>query len=439
LLGDWTARCSIALSGDLRLDNNVMSHGFKVRTPWIEREPLPGPPSNLAAKDGAWLAYDSASGLVYAGKGNKSSDFYSYNNATNGWASLRAIPPGLEAKLPRQGACGTSDGSGHIYMAKGNNTLGFWRYTIATDSWQQLADVPAGGSRRRIKAGSCAAYVRIGDSGFVYLLKGPTCEFHRFNVATGTWQTLASAPAGSYSKWYDGSFLVFDGDQTIYAHKARYHELWAYDVTTATWSSTQLSGMPFVGRDAINRRSAGGGCGAWFEDGIFALKGGSTGEFWRYDATGDTWTEFNQLPPLGSYGRARKISAGGSMVIVDGRLFALKGNQTREFWRDSLPSLEALRIPREGVMAARTGLGDWQLAISPNPLASGFAVVRCNLPKGGSVSLEIFDASGRRVHSSLGIRTSEFRLDLRSMPAGVYLVRVTTDNFSTTRKLVVQR
>jgi hypothetical protein len=325
-------------------------------------------------------------------------------------------------------------------MAKGNNTLGFWRYTIATDSWLQLADVPAGGSGRRLKAGSSVAYVRIGDSGFVYLLKGPTCEFYRFNVATGTWQTLASAPAGSYAKWYDGSFLVFDGDQTIYAHKARYHELWAYDVTTATWSSTQLSGMPFVGRDASSRKSGGGGSGAWFEDGVYALKGGSTSEFWRYDATGDTWTEFNQLPPLGSYGRARKISAGGSMVSVDGTLFALKGNQTREFWRYSLASLKALQILREGVMAVQTPLGSGRLTIGPSPLVGGLVHLEVGKVSSRSATVRLYDASGRTVavwNALLQNGTAD--LDVRHLTAGVYVVRVETDGCYATQKLVVER
>jgi hypothetical protein len=440
LLGDWTARCSTALSGDLRLDNNVMSRGFKVRLPWVEREPLPGPPSYLAAKDGAWLAYDSGSGLVFAAKGNQSSDFYSYNNTTNGWASLRAIPLGLEAKLPRQGACGTSDGSGHIYTAKGNNTLGFWRYTIATDSWLQLADVPAGASYRRLKAGSGAVHVRIGDSGFVYLLKGPTCEFYRFNVATGTWQTLASAPTGSYAKWYDGSFLVFDGNHTIYAHKARYHELWAYNITTATWSSTQLRGMPFVGRDAVSRKSGGGGSGAWFEGGIYALKGGSTGEFWRYDATGDTWTEFNQLPPLGSTGRVRKVSVGGSMVNVNGTLFALKGNSTSEFWRDAPGSFKALQILREGVMAAQTTLGSGPLTIGPSPLVGGLVHLDVGKASTRSATVRLYDASGRSVAVWTPVlKNGAADLNVGHLTAGVYVVRVETDGYSVTRKLVVER
>jgi outer membrane protein assembly factor BamB len=446
--GDWTARCSVALTGDAHLDNNVLTGGFAVRSPWVEVKPMPGPPSDRTVKDGAWLAYDAGSGLIYAGKGNKSSDFYSYDITDNDWVSLRAIPLGLEAKLPRQGACGVADDSGYIYMAKGNNTLGFWRYDIATDSWLQLADVPVGG-HRRVKAGSGAVYVQIGDSGFVYLLKGPTCEFYRFNVAAGTWETMQSAPAGSHSKWYDGSFLVFDGDHVIYAHKARYHELWAYDVLTATWSSTQRKGMPFVGRDARSRRSRGGGSGAWFWGGIYALKGGSTSEFWRYAATADTWAEFNELPSMGSSGN-QKVSAGGCMVSFDGTLFALKGNQTNEFWRCAQESLNARQPSREGVMAAQAfdiRHSAFDVRLSPNPLASGFAVLRYSLPhcrtgaaeaKDGSATLEVFNASGRLVQSPIGIRNSSFRLDLRSMPAGVYLVKVTTEGFSTTQKLVVE-
>jgi hypothetical protein len=423
----------------MRLDNNVMTGGFKIRPPWVERKPVPEPPSYRPVKDGAWLAYDAGSGLVYAGKGNNSSDFSSYNIPDNEWDSLRAIPLGLEAKLPRQGACGVGDGSGHIYMAKGNNTLGFWRYDIATDSWLQLANVPIGGSQRRVKAGSGATYVQIGDSGFVYLLKGPTCEFYRFNVATGTWATMQSAPAGSHSKWYDGSFLTFDGDHAIYAHKARYHELWAYDVSTATWSSTQRNGMPFVGRDASSRKSRGGGSGAWFDGGIYALKGGSTGEFWRYDATADTWTEFNQLPPIGSSGN-HKVSTGGCMVSVDGTLFALKGNQTTEFWRYALGSFKALQTSREGVMAAQATLGDWHLAISPNPLASGFAVLRYSLPKVGLATLSVFDVTGRTMltQTLAAGRTGTASLDLRKLGAGVYVVKVAAEGFSTTQKLVVE-
>ena len=438
LLGDWTAKCSTALSGDAHPANNVLAVGFATRSQWVENKDMPLPPSNRPVKDGAWLAYDAASGRIYAGKGNKSSDFYSYSIPANDWAPLRPIPLGLEAKLPRYGACGVADGSRYIYTAKGNNSLGFWRYDIATDSWLQLANVPAGG-HRKVRAGSAMAYVQIGDSGYVYLLKGPTTEFYRFNVKAWTWETMQSATPGTHAKWPGGSFLVFDGNRTIYAHKARYHELWAYDVPTGAWSGTRLNGMPFVGRAARTRRSRDGAAGAWFEGGIYALKGGNSSEFWRYDATANTWAEFDSLPPLGVSGRGRRVYGGGSMVNVDGTLFALKGNKTNELWRYALGSANAPQPTREGVMSAQTTLGAGQLTINPNPLASGFAVLRYSLPKGGSATVEVFNASGRLVQSSCGIRNASFRLDLRSMPAGVYLVRVETGGCSATQKLVVER
>jgi hypothetical protein len=94
-------------------------------------------------------------------------------------------------------------------------------------------------------------------------------------------------------------------------------------------------------------------------------------------------------------------------------------------------------------MAERTAISDWQLAISPNPVASGFATVSLTRPPEhsgtGALRLSIYNATGRLVHSSFAPRTSSFRLDLRSMPAGVYLVKVEVDDFSATQRLVVQK
>jgi Secretion system C-terminal sorting domain len=85
-------------------------------------------------------------------------------------------------------------------------------------------------------------------------------------------------------------------------------------------------------------------------------------------------------------------------------------------------------------------LGGWQLALSPNPMSSGFARLHYSLPRAGMATLNLFDVAGRTVLSrtlTLG-RSGTANLDLRRLKAGVYVVKVTTEGFSTTQKLVAE-
>jgi len=76
-------------------------------------------------------------------------------------------------------------------------------------------------------------------------------------------------------------------------------------------------------------------------------------------------------------------------------------------------------------------------SVSPNPCRASGAV-RLNIePLDRPATLRIFDASGRLLHTIFGIRTSPFRLDLRSMPAGVYVLRLDSENRLETARLVV--
>ena len=90
-------------------------------------------------------------------------------------------------------------------------------------------------------------------------------------------------------------------------------------------------------------------------------------------------------------------------------------------------------------MAERTPIGEWQLAINPNPVVSGVATVRLSTPLSGPASLRIYDATGRCVQSTTCILKSGMPLDLRSMAAGVYLVKVEAGDHTATQRLVVER
>ena len=99
-----------------------------------------------------------------------------------------------------------------------------------------------------------------------------------------------------------------------------------------------------------------------------------------------------------------------------------------------------LTVGRDGVVARDAATGRSYFQISPNPLG-GFATMRYVLSKAGLATLDVFDVMGRAVLTqtlSTG-RTGTASMDLRKLEVGVYIVRVTTNGFNTTQKLVVER
>ncbi|MEO0074147.1 MAG: T9SS type A sorting domain-containing protein, partial [candidate division WOR-3 bacterium] len=449
--GIWSVRCSTWCQGDTNPANDVITSTFRVRLPvlaggWFEM--APAPPGAKAFKDGGWLAIED--GIIYAAKGNKSGEFYSFDPlaGSNGvWTTLASIPNGTEAKPPYKGAVGVAAGK-YIYATKGNNTLGFWRYNIDSAAWQQMPDVPLGASGKRVKGGTDMVYVQgTGhDTGYVYLLKGINQEFFRFNTATGTWDTsLPPAPAGAKPKWDKGSWLALQRNPghsiyRIYAHKAKYHELWVFDHVTRTWSASPLPGMPLVGMMGKSKKSKDGGCGAWYDNGIYALKGGNTQEFWYFDVPTSSWQELDTMPSVGSTAKKKRVKAGADIVAYgDGTFYALKGNKTLELWRYRLAAaLAGQTLPeRSGVMAEPARLTRPEFNVmSP---ARGRTVISYVLPQASAASVTVFDVAGRTVvRQVLTGRSGRVTLELGSLSAGVYLVRCDGAGFTATRKLVVE-
>ena len=440
--GGHAAAAFATLAGDLVPGNDTAVAACAVLPPvvqpWTEDEPLPGMPSDRAVKDGAWLSYGSGTGLVYAAKGNKSNDFYSYNPRSRTWLILNALPMG-DGKFASKGARGVSDGNRYVYAAKGNNTREFYRYDVATDSWARRTDVPLGSTGKAIKGGTDMAFV---PPNYVYLLKGYKNEFWRYDATADSWQSL---PDAAPLKWNNGSWLVYDGAAKLYAHKAKYHEFRTFDLLSQTWDTAPYpTGMPFLNSQFRSKKSKDGGCADRYLGGIYALKGGNTQEFWRYDIARDSWAELETMPAYGSTGRPRKVKNGGDITSDgNGLFFAFKGNKTNEFWKYTvLPTEPTMSRHREGVLAQSTGNLTTAFRIAPNPLRAGFATITISgqvlKRSNGPVVLTVYDASGRLVrHWSLGISNPSTALDLRAMPAGVYVVTVQSAGTRATGKLVV--
>ena len=391
--------------------------------------------------DGGWLAYDANRARVYAARGNKRSDFYEYDPAQDSWIALSPWPAGAEGRSPGRGSAGCADGSGNIYATKGHNTRGFYKYLAATDSWTQLTDVPLGITNKKVTGGTDLVYVPgvIPDSDYVYLLKGYKNEFWRYNPVRDSWYSLADAPAARYDR---GSWLALDYPSgTVYAHQAKYHVFYPYDLGAQTWGAV-LVGMPFVGGSGRSKKSKDGGSAAWFDNNIYALKGGNTQEFWRFTPSSGAWVELETIPQMGTAGKNKKVKTGGDITATENGLCALKGNKTDELWQYT-PWRGFTSWPgREGTMGGPSPLRDARMAICPNPLRQGFVTISVTGLKrsSGPVTVGVYNAAGRLVrHWLLPTGHRSLALDFGSMSTGVYLVKLGSHGLAATQKLVVQR
>jgi hypothetical protein len=435
--GSFVGRCSVALAGDQQPANNVATRPVQVlgqpyHPGWYEDAMLPS--AGRPPKDGAWLVCDTAARRVYAAAGNKTSDCFVYAIDGDFWQSIAPLPVG-GGRLPKKGAAATLAPGGQIYATKGNNTQEFYRFD--GDLWRAESLVPLGPTGKKVKGGTDLVYVDMVDSGFVYLLKGYKSEFWRYQTDRRQWEQLASAPA---ERWKPGSWLAYDGGQFIYAHQAKEHGFFRFNVALGAWEANPLPGMPRVGMMGRTKKSKDGGAGDFLGGYIYALKGGNTQEFWRY-TIGDSsgyWTELETIPAYGRSSTKRKrVKGGGSLAAGDGILYALKGNKSFEFWQYTPHALFAAGPARDGVQAAggdRPAAG--LITISPNPASGRVLVSSSLLPATGDLS--IYDAAGRLVLVS-GLGRAATELDLRRLATGVYLVRLRVGDQRATRKLVIDR
>ncbi|MBN2537759.1 T9SS type A sorting domain-containing protein [candidate division WOR-3 bacterium] len=441
--GSYTARCSTLLETDPVPANDWREARVDVRQQviqgWRELDSLPG---GSRVKDGGALALlpVTPSGRVYALRGNKTNDFLCYDIGA-GWQSLPPVPG--EEPVRKGGAmCG--DGESRLYVTKGNNTLEFYRYDAGDSGWSALPDIPLGPDGKKVKGGTDLAYVPSGDTGYVYVLKGYKTEFYRFNTVTRAWDTLENAPTGIKDKWDKGSWLVYDGAGALYAHKAKYydkqapvprHEMWRFNIATGRWQVPALPGMPLEGMHGGSlkkKKSKDGGSAAWYDDGIFAIKGGNTQQFFRFDVDGLSWEELDTFPTLGSTGKKKRVKHGADIVSSgDGYFYALKGNKTNEFWRFGWGSGSGLAEQPAGVPpAGRT------IAIMPSP---AHARARFLPPGTGPALIRLFDSDGRLVRENRVVTTrAGIELDLVGLAPGAYFLKVEQAGNLAAAKLVIE-
>jgi hypothetical protein len=146
-------------------------------------------------------------------------------------------------------------------------------------------------------------------------------------------------------------------------------------------------------------------------------------------------------------GGGKKVKGGGALTTDGNVLWALKGNNTSEFYK-YVPAAFADRLPltanRSGIQnSAECGVRNAELRIAPNPFSAA-ATITYSLPEAGNVSLKLYDVSGKLVTTlasgcrSAGPGTCVLLPAAGVLARGVYVVRLSMPGTVVTAKLIVE-
>jgi len=153
-----------------------------------------------------------------------------------------------------------------------------------------------------------------------------------------------------------------------------------------------------------------------------------------------------ELGTLGSdrpYNWSVAVSTGPLSLPQDGEMrvaFAFVAAADSATYLDACRRVQDWYDTHAGVAegSPRLQAAGFKLKAFPNP-ATNTLNIRFSSRLSSTFSLRLYDVQGRLVHSSFGLRNSPFRLDLRSMPAGVYQLRLTSGAETVTHRVAIVR
>jgi LPXTG-site transpeptidase (sortase) family protein len=288
----------------------------------------PSPASATVAKNNGTATFTytctiaSLGELTWDGnaRGTYNGSSYEFSTATS--SSVLGVPtttgsnvvswrPITNTNTPAAPSSAFAAGTGAGLFAFNGSTALWERYDILGNTWitspNNLPAATADGAALVYDGGGYA-------NGYVYGLRGGSTTFWRYklsNGTTGTWAAVPPAAApftigagGALTKLGNYIYALQGGTTTGFAR---------YDITTNTW--TTLTG--------VTQAVAAGG--ALTTDGtyIYAFVGNNKKVFYRYNPTAGTWATMAN-PPWA-------VKQGGSLVSIGGTIYALRGNNSNAF------------------------------------------------------------------------------------------------------------
>ncbi|MDY0097144.1 MAG: fibronectin type III domain-containing protein [Candidatus Dojkabacteria bacterium] len=302
----------------IKLEN--ISGGF-----WLqERLALPLTNLGYGAKNIAYIS-DSNKLFIPSGMNNR---FFSYSITDNVWTELATAPNTI---YYGGGVVGGPDG--YIYAMRGNNSTDFWRYSIANNTWEtSISSVP-------LTVGYGGSMVFDGKQ-YIYVLRGNNSDFFwRYDTFSDTWESLRKVDFGApvdnvnNNVYTDGSLAIDRVNQLIYATQGNYLSGFSvYDINTDTWTILPSTPMlPNQGSSITYYAKT---------NSIYYTNGNYTPNVFRYDIDVQEWYEISSVPTDFRYG--------GGIHNVGDDLFAIRGGNTNGFYRYDIEK-DSWSVPKTGI------------------------------------------------------------------------------------------
>lgn len=147
---------------------------------------------------------------------------------------------------------------------------------------------------------------------------------------TGGWQERSSMPIGSGKRVKQGGALVYTHHDTIYALKGNNTlEFYAYNTTTDSW--VKKESLPMLATKPKRVKKGAALTYDRWNNKIYALKGNNTREFWQYDLLKDSWIYLDDVPSANGKGIKGGAALTCAKIGQNIYIYFMKGTKTSEF------------------------------------------------------------------------------------------------------------
>ncbi len=426
-VGTFNVKFYTRAEGDADPTNDTVRGTFQVvpyEGGWAKRPDVVGQPSGKRVKGGGGITAMGEN--VYLILGNNTRDFLSYDLTKNSWRTLCSLPAGERNKKVKKGAYIVDDET-YVYAFKGGGTNEFYKYDPSSNSWSFLNEP---GFTKGMRGGF-ASYVNY-NGRYIYAGSGASNnEWKRFNLTSSVWE--AALPALPVEKAKVGSGLTYDGVSKIYFLQGggKRNYFWYCDLGAETPTWTPIESLPLVARTR-KKKVKEGGCIEYFDGRVYAVKGGNTKEFWAYEPGKSRWTYIGEVGDGWPVPPAKGIKCGRSLTGGANGIFCLIGNNSSEFWFYTPP--EIFGEPSAGGIAKEEIALIKRFTFKVTNPSKGVVKVYYTSPEKEIATLKVFNLLGEMVYSAKG---DKGHFAVKELPAGVYLVRFSAKGYKEEEKLIV--